>query len=419
MKSQEGRPIRATRIAMLPSSVTVCSSKGSPPRSSRRNPGSGVTIFALAGGQAPGDYFLLRRALELRESGPRAIVVEYFPRLMSRDPDFNVENWPFVATPAECLEMARRLEPRPRPLRRARLLRELLPSIRCRNSIRANVLAALDGSFPTFASEIFSARRNWEVNRGAEIVASRPDRVEDVETWMRGYFPNFECTRVNRAYIKKLLELATRNEIPVFWVLPPYKPELQARCEQSGFDSDHEAFVKGLQGRYPGLYVIDGRRAGYDPRVFSDLHHLGRDGAAIFSARGRRVLRHHRDDPAATPRWLKLADYRPLASTPPLESMDESRRKIHEIVIVHDLAPSKLPTMSPLTLRLGRPLPKTFFDGTGMVAICGWANATSLSYTIVAAAGDLFGHSLRRRASGVRIECASMTIRGPTEASRR
>ena len=122
------------------------------------------------------------------------------------------------------------------------------------------------------------------MNRGAEIVASRPDQVEDVDTWMRGYFPRFDCTKVNRTYIKKLLDLARRNEIPVFWVLPPYKPELQARCEQSGFDQAHEAFIKGPPGRYPGLYVIDGRRAGYDPRVFTDLHHLGREGAAIFSA---------------------------------------------------------------------------------------------------------------------------------------
>jgi hypothetical protein len=283
--------------------------------------------FAVAGGQAPGNYFLLRRALD---SGirPRAVVVEYFPKLMSRDPDFNVENWPFLATPAECLEMAR-LTRDPNLL--AELgLRELLPTVRCRNSIRANILAALNGTFPIFAREVLSARRNWEVNRGAEILASRPERVEDVESWMRGYFPGFACTRVNRTYIKKLLELATRHEIPVFWILPPYKPELQNRCEQSGFDLAHETFIRTLQARYPGLYVIDARRAGYDPRVFTDLHHLGREGAAIFSGEVANLLRHHRDDPASTPRWLKLADYRAVATTLPLEDMDESRRKVLE-----------------------------------------------------------------------------------------
>jgi hypothetical protein len=277
--------------------------------------------FALAGGQAPGSYFLLRRALE---SGirPRAVVVEYFPKLMSTDPDFNLENWPFVATPGECLEMAK-------------LARDsnLFPSIRCRNSNRANVKAALDGTFPIYAREITSVRRNWEVNRGAEIVASRPDRLEDVETWMRGYFPGFACTKSNRTYIKKLLDMASSREIPVFWVLPPYKPELQARCEQSGFDNAHEAFIKNLQVRYPGLYVIDGRRAGYDPRVFTDLHHLGREGAAIFSADVARLLRQHRDDPKSTPRWLKLAEYNAVATALPLEDMDESRRKIVDIAV--------------------------------------------------------------------------------------
>jgi hypothetical protein len=286
--------------------------------------------FALAGGQPPGDYFLLRRALE---SGirPRAIVVDYFPSFMARDPDFNVENWPFVATPADCLEMARLTRD---PTFFADLsLREFLPSIKTRNSIRANLLAALNGSFPMIANEIVSAKRNWAVNRGAEIVASLPPQAVSLELWMLGYFPNFTCTQTNRTYIKKFLELASRHEIPVFWILPPYKPELQARCEQSGIDATHEAFVRTFQAHYPGLYVIDGRRAGYDPRVFTDFHHLNREGAAIFSAAVGELLRHHRDAPASTPRWLKLADYQPLATKLPLESMDESRMKIHEIVV--------------------------------------------------------------------------------------
>ena len=286
--------------------------------------------FAVAGGQAPGDYFLLRRALE---SGikPRAVVVEYFPKLMSRDPDFNVENWPFVATPAECLEMGRLT--RDPNLFTELALREFIPSVRCRNSIRTNVLFALAGTFPVFANEILSARRNWDVNNGAEIIASRPDRVENVDLWMLGYFPKFECTRTNRTYIKKLLELASRHEIPVFWVLPPYKPELQARVEKSGFDAEHEAFVRTLQDRYRGLYVIDARKAGYDPRVFTDLHHLGREGATVFSGEVGELIRLQRDDPASTPHWLKLAEYRPMATKLPLESMDESRMKIQEIVV--------------------------------------------------------------------------------------
>jgi len=290
--------------------------------------------FAVAGGQAPGNYFLLRRALE---SGmkPRAVVVEYFPNLMLTDPDFNVENWPFLASPGDCLEMAQ-LTRDPNFLA-SLALRELFPSVRCRNSIRANILAALDGSFPTFAREINSARRNWEVNRGAEIIASRPGRIEDVESWMHGYFPRFDCSRTNRAYIKKLLELARSHEIPVFWLLPPYKPELQARCEQSGFDQAHETFIKGLQARYPGLYVIDGRRAGYDPDVFSDLHHLGREGAAIFSSEVAFLLLRHREGPASTSRWLELPRYRSLvAATTPIEDMDESRRRVHKLASQND-----------------------------------------------------------------------------------
>jgi hypothetical protein len=286
--------------------------------------------FAMVGGQAPGHYFLLRRAIEAG-TRPRAIVVEYLPRLMAADPVYNVENWPFVATPAECLEMARATaDP---GLFTDLALRELLPSVRCRNSIRAHLMFALNGTFSYIAAEIVGARRNWEVNRGAHIEASRPGRIEDVESWMREYFASFRCADANRYYIEKLLDLASRHRIPVFWALPPYKPELQARCERSGFDSAHEGFLRSLQARYPGLRVIDGRHAGYDPGVFIDLHHLGREGAATFSSEVARLLRRSLDDPSATPRWLELATYRASSTAGAIEDMDESRRKVLELAM--------------------------------------------------------------------------------------
>ena len=284
--------------------------------------------FAIAGGQAPGHYFMLRRALE-SGARPKALVVEYFPRLMSKPAEFNVENWPFLATPADCLELAN--HPRDPNLLADLILRELIPSVRCRNSIRVNIQSALGGSFDNIAREILSARRNWEINRGAEIVASRPDHIEDLEAWLKGYFPAFECSDVNRVYIGKFLELASKHHIPVFWVLPPYQPALQARCEQSGFDRAHESFVRSLQDRYPGLHVVDARHPGYDKRVFFDLHHLGREGASIFSEQVALLLRRQQDDPSSTPRWLTIGAPPDLASLTPLEDMDQSRRKVFEI----------------------------------------------------------------------------------------
>ena len=61
---------------------------------------SGLPAYnlALAGGQAPASYFLLRKALA-SGAKPDAVVVEYFPRLLSLEPEFNIENWPFLANP--------------------------------------------------------------------------------------------------------------------------------------------------------------------------------------------------------------------------------------------------------------------------------------------------------------------------------
>ena len=127
------------------------------------------------------------------------------------------------------------------------------------------------------------------------------------------------------------MDLAAKHEIPVFWVLPPYKPTLQARCEQSGFDAEHEAFVRSMVDRHPNLSVVDSRRAGFDPNVFTDLHHLGRQGASNYSAHVADVLRQHRDDPASTPRWVRLPEYRPMAMIVPLEDCEQSRARTLEL----------------------------------------------------------------------------------------
>ena len=284
--------------------------------------------FALGGGQAAGSYFLLRRALE-SGSRPSAVVLEVLPKLMATHPDYNLENWPMIATPAECLEMAGLA--RDPHLMTDLGLRSLVPSIRCRNTIRGNIRYTLDGTFSILAGQTLASRRNWERNRGAQIVASRPDRVEDLDAWMFEFYREFACLEINRVYIEKLLDLAAEHHVPVFWVLPPYKPVLQARCEQTGFDSAHESFVRSIQARHPGLYVIDGRRSGYDPRVFTDLHHLGREGAATFSADVATLLRRHLDRPGSTPRWIKLPDYRPTSTTGLIEEMAESMTRVNEV----------------------------------------------------------------------------------------
>ena len=80
--------------------------------------------------------------------------------------------------------------------------------------------------------------------------------------------------------------------MPVYWLLPPTHPKLQAWRDEKKADADYERFIRHLQTRFPNLRVIDARHSGYSPDVFWDAVHLDRDGRlAVFTAQIAEVLR--------------------------------------------------------------------------------------------------------------------------------
>ena len=278
--------------------------------------------LAVAGGQAPGTYFLLRRALEAG-ARPRAIVVDFFPSMLATTPHFNDENWPLLTDLRDDLDLAWHLGEADEFARLA--VPYLLPSTRGRTAIRFNLKLALEPSPVSMPFELRRAIRNWKANRGAEITASQPGAAHDLDTWERGFFGEFRCLPINQVYVDRFLDLAARFEIPVFWTLPPYQPILQARTERSGFDARHEAYLRNLQKRHPNLFIIDARHAGYEPGVFVDLHHLARVGTAAFSAQIGQTIRAQLREPDARMAWTTLPRYTPGPEAAPLEDAAQSR----------------------------------------------------------------------------------------------
>ncbi len=278
--------------------------------------------FAIAGGQPVGSYFLLRRALE-SGARPKAIVVEFFPQLLSITPQFNDENWSMVANTRDSLDLAMALG-RADEFARISVAR-LLPSVQSRTAIRANILYALNPSPFQVRIEILRAIRNWMVNRGAEITPSKPGAVPDLDSWERFYFPLFSCLPINQMYVDRFLDLADSRQIPVFWLLPPYQARLQERVERSGFDARHEEFVKAAQIRHPNLVVVDARHSNYDPNIFVDLHHLGREGAAVYSSEVGRTIARHLSEPGARTAWNLVPPYQARPEVAPIEDGNESR----------------------------------------------------------------------------------------------
>lgn len=284
--------------------------------------------FAIPGSQAPASYFLLREALA-SGARPRAVLVDFFPCLLASDPWTNITNWPIVASYRDCLDMA--WTGGDSRLFAALAVRKTLPSVRCRESIRAAIVEALKGFGGFSRSGIQVALRNWEVNRGLGIENFRHDPNIPLDHWVAELFQPIRCTPLNRLYIDRFMELAARHDIAVFLVLPPYMPTMQARVEQVGFDADHEVFVRSMLGRYPALNVLDARKANFEPFVFIDTHHLGYEGASTFSAEVGELLRRKLDRPGSVPRWVAIPSYRKRPMTVRHENIDESR-----MAVLHD-----------------------------------------------------------------------------------
>jgi hypothetical protein len=81
-----------------------------------------------------------------------------------------------------------------------------------------------------------------------------------------------------------------------------------------------------MQARHPGLTILDGRHANYDPTAFVDTSHLNGPAAAVLSADLATILERDRAAEPAPGRWLDLPPYRPHPAEVPLEDFEQSRR---------------------------------------------------------------------------------------------
>jgi hypothetical protein len=278
--------------------------------------------FAVGGGQAPSSFFLLRRALESR-ARPAAVLVDFFPSLLGLGPRHNLPHWPHLLNTRECLELS--WTARDADLFAAITASRALPSIRGRYTIRARVMACL-GLRPRSERLKYAtlwSRHHRELNSGAQIGPSKIDPNEDLAAWRRSHFARLTPDPVNAAFLGRFFALAAAHHIPVFWLVPPMKPGLQAECERSGFDAEYTRFLRATQARFPNLAVIDGRRANYDPGVFFDPHHLGRDGAKVYSLALGEILRR-RGLVATGPRWIELPAYHEAPSYVRLEDLTQT-----------------------------------------------------------------------------------------------
>jgi hypothetical protein len=291
--------------------------------------GQDAVNLAVAQGSPSATFFLLRRALEAG-ARPSALVVDFKPSILAGGPRFNLRYWQEILTPREGLELAR--SARSGTLFFETAVGWLLPSFRSRHEIRSNLRAALRGETDILRGINRTCRRNWTLNDGANVASKNPafNGVVGPDDDKKLLTHIFHCHRVNAEYVRRTFALAESRGIRVYWLLPPLSPQLQAHREQAGAEAGYVRFARSLQGRYPGVTVLDGRHSGYDHTLFVDASHLDGQGAYTLSRDVADVL--HRDlavdDPAMRLRWVDLPAYRACPVEVALEDVEQSRRML-------------------------------------------------------------------------------------------
>jgi hypothetical protein len=300
--------------------------------------GTGRRAYNLAvpQGQAPAHYFLLRRLLRAG-ARPSAVLVD--GEMLVEKPLDNARVWPELASLRECAELA--WEARDANVLATMVLARLLPSYKARHEIRLSVTSALKGKLPDEPRALPVIARNWNRNAGAQLLPPRNDPPgqdpRPAELERAGYRPTqWRCDPLNATYVKRFLDLAMARGIPVFWLLPPYHPEVQARRARYGWDGQYMAFLRNLQARYPSLTVIDGRNAGYPADVLADMTHLDRTGAIAFSDAVGGLLRDRLAGIGS--RWVEIPGYDAgaamvLAAASPVEDIKQSGRALERVMI--------------------------------------------------------------------------------------
>jgi len=271
---------------------------------------SGLRTLNLSAARAPTlmTYFLFRRALDAG-ARPDVIIINAKPAVLIGGPEFNARYFQEVLTLREWVELFQ--INRRSSFMISMLVGRLLPSLRCRLEIRSNLLSALRGETDRLHDINRTLWRNWTVNGGANIadLDSRYEEKVTTEVARRMQTNVFHVDRMNAEAIERLLQLAAKRNIPVFWLLTPLTPGLQAFRDQSGSEAAYERFVRSAQSRYPQtMTVLDARRGAYPPRFFIDATHLnGRGGTALSRAVATALEAELGQSERATgPRWITL-----------------------------------------------------------------------------------------------------------------
>jgi hypothetical protein len=299
---------------------------GVAPRVLEQRLGKCVFNFALSAGQPVASYFLFLRTLQAG-ARPAAVVVDSKWTALAGRHAFNQAILPDIFGPREFLDLA--WTARDPSLFASLVLSQTLPSYHVRFEVRADVQTALRGESPPQRRKIDAWRRNWRLNHGAHHAPKELRYHGEIDPGNTELLPaRWQADPVVASYLERFFALAEARKIPVFWLIPPLVPALQARHEQAGTDLAFTRFARQIQARFPQVVVIDGRYARYPHSVFIDPTHLDYQGAGLYSDDLAPIIGRALDGPEAAARWESLPPFRERSIGIDLEDVERSAQVI-------------------------------------------------------------------------------------------
>ncbi|MFO0951640.1 MAG: hypothetical protein U0835_10915 [Isosphaeraceae bacterium] len=286
----------------------------------RERTGRSAYNLANIAARAPTTYLVLQRLLA---SGvrPEAVLVDFEPSLLQRDPRTGLGSVCEAATLADCVELG--WSACDAGLLARAVCEWLLLSARNRLDVRSWVMAALKGGGSPARASILPLWRNWNVNGGTFVTSRRLNAPDPPLAPWHLEVP-WRRDPLNEAYVRKFFELTGRHGIATFLLGPPFSPRMHAERERRGLDEAYTRYLSELRARYPHVTVIDGRGARYDPTYFVDSVHLDRRGATAFTEDVADVLNERLSRPGVAPGWVSLPVRRRPPSESPLEDVTQS-----------------------------------------------------------------------------------------------
>ena len=181
--------------------------------------------FASTGSLPFATYRMFRQVLECGGK-PEAVVVDFKWSSLMHEYTWNERVLPEVAG-WRCENFAWTARD-PLFLGRVTLV-TMLQSYRCREEIRSNVLAAIQGKEPVRNHQHAIVKSNALANNGATHAPRDPKFKKARSSRTRLLYPkDWKCHPIAEIYVNKVFELAASRNIKVFWLIPPVFSGTQA-----------------------------------------------------------------------------------------------------------------------------------------------------------------------------------------------